>query len=63
MLFRSHTQYAGRLSPAEQAAIIATRHGPKGSNRAYFENTLAHLAECGIADAELEALARLVRAF
>ena len=58
-----HTQYAGRLSPAEQAAIIATRHGPKGSNRAYFDNTLAHLAECGIADAELEALARLVRAF
>jgi cation transport protein ChaC len=58
----AHEQYAGSLTLAEQAAIIATRRGPKGSNRAYFDNTLAHLAACDIADAELEALAALVRA-
>jgi cation transport protein ChaC len=57
----AHAQYAGHLSPAEQAEIIATRHGPKGSNLSYFENTLAHLAECGIAYPALEALAVLVR--
>ena len=53
----AHAQYAGLLTLDEQAAIIATRHGPRGSNRSYFENTLAHLHEHGIQDTELEALA------
>jgi cation transport protein ChaC len=57
---RCHEQYAGDLSPEEQAAIIAARAGPAGTNRAYMENTLAHLRELGIADPELESLAGLV---
>ncbi len=57
-----HPQYAGGLAPAEQAAIIARAAGPAGSNRAYLENTVAHLAECGVRDPEIEALAALVAA-
>jgi cation transport protein ChaC len=59
---RAHAQYAGGLAPEEQAEIIACRAGPAGSNREYMENTLAHLRELGIADAELESLARRVAA-
>ena len=58
----AHEQYAGDLAPEAQAAIIAERAGPAGTNRAYLENTLAHLQELGVADPELEALAALVAA-
>lgn len=59
---RSHPQYAGTLPPAEQAAIIARAAGPSGTNRAYLDSTLAHLAEAGIADPMLEEVGRLVAA-
>jgi cation transport protein ChaC len=59
---RDHAQYAGGLDPEAQAEIIARRGGPAGSNREYMENTLAHLRELGIADSELESLARRVAA-
>jgi cation transport protein ChaC len=59
---RMHDQYAGGLAPEEQAAIIATRVGPAGPNREYMENTLAHLRELGVEDAELEDMARRVAA-
>ena len=59
---RRHPQYAGALSPAQQAAIIARAVGPKGSNRAYLESTLAHLAEAGIDDPALAAIGALVAA-
>lgn len=59
---RAHPQYAGALSPEAQAAIIATAHGPRGTNRAYLESTLAHLAESGVEDDALTDLGALVRA-
>jgi cation transport protein ChaC len=60
---RHHPQYVGGESREEQAALIATREGPAGTNRAYLENTLAHLRELGVRDEELEALAALVAAY
>jgi cation transport protein ChaC len=59
---RGHAQYAGRLPLQEQAAVIAKAAGPSGANRAYLEDTLRHLAECGVRDDEMEAVAALVAA-
>jgi cation transport protein ChaC len=56
----AHAQYAGALTLAEQAAAIRRCAGPAGTNLDYFLNTLAHLREIGVHDAELEALAGLV---
>jgi cation transport protein ChaC len=58
---RAHAQYAGALTLAEQAAIIARAAGVRGPNRDYLEATVAHLAALGIADADLAALASRVR--
>lgn len=44
---RSHTQYRGGLSPERQAEVIATAHGPAGSNVEYLENTIRHLNDLG----------------
>ncbi len=55
-------QYAGTLSPAEQAALIATAHGQFGSCRDYLANTVAELATLGIEEPELSALLRAVDA-
>lgn len=57
----AHVQYAGRLSMAEQAAIIARSAGVRGPNRDYLDATVDHLSALGIADAELAALASRVR--
>jgi len=59
---RAHPQYAGVLSLADQAAIIARCAGPMGSNRDYLRQTVEHLAALGLSDPELEALAALVGA-
>ncbi len=59
---RSHVQYCGALSLEEQAEIIAGATGGRGPNPEYLWNTAAHLAELGIADADLAWLARRVRA-
>lgn len=57
-----HAQYCGGLPLEEQAGIIARATGGRGANRDYLWSTAAHLAELGIADAELEWLAARVRA-
>ncbi|HHY02916.1 MAG TPA: gamma-glutamylcyclotransferase [Paracoccus sp.] len=57
-----HRQYAAGLSPDEQAAIIAAARGGRGPNADYLFNTVAHLAELGIPDDDLEGLAARVRA-
>jgi cation transport protein ChaC len=57
---RDHAQYAGILTPDQQAAIIATSAGANGDNAAYLHATAAHLAALGIADAEMEHLVALV---
>lgn len=57
---RSHQQYRGGLSHAEQAQVIATAHGPAGSNAEYLENTITHLNEIGVTDSELTTVYGLV---
>lgn len=56
-----HVQYCGGLPLEEQAQIIARCTGGRGPNRDYLWSTAAHLAELGIADADLDWLARRVR--
>lgn len=56
-----HVQYCGGLPLEEQAAIIARAAGGRGTNRDYLWNTAAHLAELGLADADLDWLAHRVR--
>ena len=45
----------------EQARIIAAATGGRGPNCDYLYNTAAHLAELGLPDPEMEALAAEVR--
>lgn len=59
---RDHPQYCQDLGTEEQAAIIARSAGSAGRNDEYLFNTVAHLAELGIRDADLLELAELVRA-
>ena len=56
-----HVQYCGGLPLDEQARIIAGATGGRGPNRDYLWSTVAHLAELGIGDADLEWLADRVR--
>jgi cation transport protein ChaC len=56
-----HFQYT-RISLEEQAAIIAASHGPAGPNCDYLHATVEHLIELGIADPDLMALDKMVRA-
>lgn len=55
---RDHVQYARGLPLDRQAEIIARAHGDRGPNAEYLFNTVAHLAELGIRDPELETLGR-----
>jgi cation transport protein ChaC len=59
---RGHAQYCAGLTDEEQARIIATAAGRRGTNRDYLYATVAHLAELGLADPELDRLAARVRA-
>ena len=56
-----HAQYCGNLPPDEQARIIARATGGRGPNTDYLWNTVQHLHELGIADPDLDWLARKVR--
>jgi cation transport protein ChaC len=57
-----HVQYCGGLDLETQARIIARAVGGRGPNRDYLWSTAAHLADLGIADEDLNWLARRVRA-
>jgi glutathione-specific gamma-glutamylcyclotransferase len=58
---RAHVQYCGDLALDEQAKVIARATGGRGPNRDYLWSTVAHLAELGILDPDLEWLAAEVR--
>ncbi|WP_116083012.1 gamma-glutamylcyclotransferase [Tropicimonas sp. IMCC34011] len=58
---RDHEQYCGGLDLGEQARIIATATGGRGTNAEYLHNTASHLAELGLADPDLDHLAAHVR--
>lgn len=62
VLDRTHRQYAGGLSLEKQAEIIAHAIGPAGPNTEYLHNTVEHLREIGVEDAELYQLDTMVRA-
>jgi len=55
-----HEQYCGGLALAEQARIIATARGGRGSNRDYLNATARHLHDLGIADSDLDWLVEQV---
>jgi cation transport protein ChaC len=57
-----HEQYRGDLDLETQARIISRATGGRGPNDEYLYNTAAHLAELGLADADLDWLASRVRA-
>lgn len=60
---RDNSRYAGRLSEDRIVRHLATASGPMGRCRDYLFETVAHLAELGIRDRRLEAMAGRVRAF
>ncbi len=57
---RHHAQYAGKLAPETQAAMIARATGRRGANTEYLASAVRHLDELGIADGPLHDLHRLV---
>jgi glutathione-specific gamma-glutamylcyclotransferase len=57
MVDRAHPQYAGRLSLERQAELVRGAAGLAGANTDYVFNTVRHLEEAGVYDAELMALA------
>ena len=57
-----HVQYCGGLSLEEQALIIAQAVGGRGPNAEYLFNTADHLHALGVADPDLDWLARRVAA-
>ena len=59
---RHHVQYCGGMPLEEQARIIARAVGGRGPNTEYLWNTADHLAELGLADADIDWLAARVRA-
>lgn len=59
---KTHPQYRGGMALEDQARIIARARGGRGPNTEYLYNTVAHLAELGIEDADLTWLAARVRA-
>ena len=56
-----HVQYCGALPLEEQAQIISRAVGGRGPNTEYLFNTVAHLAEIGVQDDELQWIADRVR--
>ena len=57
----AHPQYCPPLSQMQQARIIAGASGQFGRCSDYLATMVAHLAEAGEPDAELEALLERVR--
>jgi|SRR5437870_4814505 glutathione-specific gamma-glutamylcyclotransferase len=59
---RDHPDYAGRLTLEQTAQVIAVAAGRRGTNRDYLAGTLRHLADLGLADAQLVRLSERVQA-
>ena len=59
---RNHQQYAGRKSLSELVDLARQGTGQSGKCTDYVFNTLTHLREMGINDAELEAVAAKLKA-
>src|SRR5262249_5736186 len=57
MVDRSHAQYAGKLSLADQMRIVRHGHGKSGANRDYVLATVHALEAMGCRDRDLHLLA------
>ena len=57
-----HPQWAGALSLARQAELIAGARGLSGRNIDYLRDLVAHLRAEGVRDAAMETLLTLVEA-
>ena len=57
---RRHPDYAGHLSPAEQAAMVRGAVGVSGPNADYIDATSQQIHALGLRDARLEAVRRLL---
>lgn len=58
---RQHPQYAGALSLDETLSVVCGAVGQSGRNEEYVLSTAAHLAEVGVTDDRLYAVAAAVR--
>jgi glutathione-specific gamma-glutamylcyclotransferase len=61
-VLRDRPDYAGRLPLDEAARMILDAAGRRGACRDYFDNTLRHLEQLGLADSALRRLAQRVEA-
>ena len=57
---RSHVQYAGRLSLAEQLRYVRQGHGRSGNNRDYVLSTVKSIEAQGFRDSQLHQLALML---
>lgn len=57
---RAHSQYTGRLTAEETAAMIAGASGQRGPCSEYLSNTVRHLEGLGVGAGALKPLLRLV---
>ena len=58
---RSHVQYAGRLSLADQLRYVRQGHGRSGNNRDYVLSTVKSIEAQGLRDPQLHQLALMLR--
>jgi len=58
---RSHPQYAGRLTAAEQLHFVRQGHGHSGANRDYVVATVAALEAIGIRETGLHLIAERLK--
>ena len=61
MIDRSHVQYAGRLSLAEQVHHVRQGHGQSGANRDYVLATVAAMEALGLSESDLHLIAERLR--
>ncbi|OQW56771.1 MAG: gamma-glutamylcyclotransferase [Proteobacteria bacterium SG_bin9] len=59
---RSHAQYAGKLTLAEQLRFVRQGHGRSGINSDYVISTVAAIEQLGFRDEPLHRLAEMLKA-
>lgn len=60
---RDHEQFAGDLSLERQAELVRQGVGQAGTAVEYLSNTIAHIDELGLHDAELHEVLKIVDSF
>jgi len=60
IVYREQPNYAGRLTAAQAATVIAEAVGERGRNRDYLVSTVQHLDALGIAAGKIHEILRIV---